>query len=404
MSKALFFNISATGHINPTLPVLREMVAAGETVVCVNGAQVAQQYEGVGVRFVPYPDLPEMAELLSRAQGGNLFGNALALTDIGGTVLPFVFSLIEQEQPDYIIFDSLAGWGKQAAIKYKLPHIASISTFVLGYGVRPDLPLPAILKGVVDLASYYPRYYRASRAIQSRLGVQPTGLMGALMNTGQASVVFTSRTFHPSGEQLPQNFKCVGPSFGSRPAMSDFPLEEWQGQPRIYIALGTINNQNLDFYRQCFQAFADHPGQVLLSVGRQTKIEALGRIPANFLVHNFVPQLEVLQRADVFITHGGMGSVHEGLYYGVPLIVVPQQMEQAIVAQQVAKCGAGLALGVAAPGTTVSAQALRQAIDTIMQDQNRYQQAAQHIGQSFRAAGGAVQAAQEFMRFGRGVQ
>jgi MGT family glycosyltransferase len=254
----------------------------------------------------------------------------------------------------------------------------------------------------MDMVTHYPRYYRASRSIQSRLGVQPTGLMETLMNTGQASVVFTSRAFHPSGDQLPETFKCVGPSFGSRPPMTDFPLDAWQEQPRIYIALGTINNQNLDFYQQCFQALADHPGQVLLSVGRQTRMEALGRIPANFLVHNFVPQLDVLQRADVFITHGGMGSVHEGLYYGVPLIVVPQQMEQAIVARQVAQCGAGLALGVAAPGAPISAADLRQAVQTITQDQGRYQQAAQRIGETFRAAGGAAQAAREFMRFGRG--
>ncbi|MCC6617247.1 MAG: hypothetical protein IT320_27480 [Anaerolineae bacterium] len=75
----------------------------------------------------------------------------------------------------------------------------------------------------------------------------------------------------------------------------------------------------------------------------------LGPIPPNFLVRNFVPQLEVLKRTDLFITHGGMNSVHESLWHGVPMIVIPQQEEQAIVARQVVKNGAGVALGYAPP-------------------------------------------------------
>ncbi len=60
------------------------------------------------------------------------------------------------------------------------------------------------------------------------------------------------------------------------------------------------------------------------SVGTQTQIAELGDTPTNFIVRNYEPQLEVLQHAKLFITHGGMNSTSEGLYYGVPLIVLPQ--------------------------------------------------------------------------------
>jgi anthraniloyl-CoA monooxygenase len=72
--------------------------------------------------------------------------------------------------------------------------------------------------------------------------------------------------------------------------------------------LGTINNLNLDFYKIVFQAFADYPAQFILSVGKNTAIAELGVMPDNFIVRNYVPQLDVLQHADAFITHGGMNT------------------------------------------------------------------------------------------------
>jgi len=78
---------------------------------------------------------------------------------------------------------------------------------------------------------------------------------------------------------------------------------------------------------------------VIMSVGRNIQIESLGLVPDNFLVENFVPQLEVLKRADVFITHGGMNSLNEALYFGVPVIVVPQQVEQAFNMRRLKKLG-----------------------------------------------------------------
>ena len=65
-----------------------------------------------------------------------------------------------------------------------------------------------------------------------------------------------------------------------------------------------------------------------MSTGRNTPHEQLGTIPDNFIVRHQVPQLEILQQVDVFVTHGGMNSVHEGLYYGVPQLVAPSHFEQ----------------------------------------------------------------------------
>jgi MGT family glycosyltransferase len=165
--------------------------------------------------------------------------------------------------------------------------------------------------------------------------------------------------------------------------------------------LGTINNQNHDFYRMCFEAFADYPAQFILSAGQRTDLKALGTPPANFLVRNFVPQLDVLQRVEVFITHGGMNSVHEGLYYSVPLVVVPQQIEQSVVARRVVELGAGVALGDTPPYGRTSAAALRHALEQVMAAPEAYRTAAARLGKGLREAGGAARAAEELIAFGQ---
>jgi UDP:flavonoid glycosyltransferase YjiC (YdhE family) len=106
-----------------------------------------------------------------------------------------------------------------------------------------------------------------------------------------------------------------------------------------------------------------------------------------------------LQCADAFITHGGMNSVHEGLYYGVPEIVVPHQMEQLLNAVRVKTVGAGILLGEKAPYGRVTAAELREALDKVLND-DTYRQKANHYGKSLKDAGGyqkAVELIEEFV-------
>jgi UDP:flavonoid glycosyltransferase YjiC (YdhE family) len=69
----------------------------------------------------------------------------------------------------------------------------------------------------------------------------------------------------------------------------------------------------VDFYQMCFDAFAQTEWQVVLSFGTRIDPAALKEPPANFLIAPHVPQLEVLSRADLFISHGGMNSTMESL-------------------------------------------------------------------------------------------
>ena len=133
--------------------------------------------------------------------------------------------------------------------------------------------------------------------------------------------------------------------------------------------------------------FADHPGQFILSAGPRTDINALSPIPDNFIVRPFVPQLELLPRVDTFVTHGGMNSVNEGLYFGVPLVGIPNHLEQVLNMRAVAKNEAGIVLGNHPPYGCFQPEELRQAVDDVLTNAV-YRENAQRIGNSFKDAGG----------------
>ncbi len=100
----------------------------------------------------------------------------------------------------------------------------------------------------------------------------------------------------------------------------------------MYVSLGTLSTRTPAFYARCFEAFAGRgsPGGAVYRHQRLRE-SRLGAAPANFIVMPHVPQLAVLQRARAFVTHGGMNSVSESLACGVPVVVIPQMGEQAIV-------------------------------------------------------------------------
>src|SRR5690349_14446278 len=99
MAKILLFNIPATGHVNPSLPLVKELVQRGEEIVYVNTAEYRAKIEATGARFVEYPDLTKMIRLMEQNAGdGNIPRNMRDLIRVGTDIFPFVLSLIEREK------------------------------------------------------------------------------------------------------------------------------------------------------------------------------------------------------------------------------------------------------------------------------------------------------------------
>ena len=110
----------------------------------------------------------------------------------------------------------------------------------------------------------------------------------------------------------------------------------------VYVSLGTITNNDVNFFRICIDVFKNTKYNVIISLGKQISLTSLPSIPGNIFVRQYWPQLKILENSELFITHGGMNSIMESAYYGVPMIVVPQRMEQRICALRLQELGAGI--------------------------------------------------------------
>lgn len=392
MAKLLFFNVPAYGHVNPTLPVVTELVQRGHHVVYYNAATFEQAIRGTGAEFQPYPN-SNMSESEFARRISNLADVSVFILEETIRLLPFVLHTLEQEQPDVVVFDSLALWGMQAARLHGLASVASISTFV-HEGVTGLLTWRDYLYVARQAWNKLPVVQRLRRQLVQNYGTRIFPDKSTLPCKGDLNIVYTSREFQPDTRSIDDSFCFVGPSLASSVRQAtDFSWEALDPErTKVYVSLGTLYNQNSAFYRTVFSAFADHSAQFILAVGRSTDIQALGPVPDNFIVRPAVPQLQLLQHVSLFVTHGGMNSVNESLNYAVPLVVVPQQIEQLINGRQVARQSAGVVLGDRPPYGRVDVGSLRHAVDTVLSDPI-YRQNSERLRRSFHEAGGYKQAA-----------
>jgi MGT family glycosyltransferase len=112
----------------------------------------------------------------------------------------------------------------------------------------------------------------------------------------------------------------------------------------------------------------------VISLGGGIDPARLGKLAGDPLVVRFAPQLEILKRTALVITHGGLNTVLEALCEGVPLVFVPLGNDQPGVAARVKARGAG----VVVPRRRLNRARLRKAVMLALYDA-RYRQAAQAL-------------------------
>lgn len=161
-----------------------------------------------------------------------------------------------------------------------------------------------------------------------------------VQNPPDLNLVYTLDEYQPYREEFEdEKYKFLGASIYDR---GQEKLEiDTKGKPVIYISLGTVIKGATDFFKKSIQSFEKEDVTVILSVGKQFDIRKLGKVPEKFKVYQTVPQLSVLEQADVFVTHGGMNSVSESLVYGVPMVVIPFMADQPTNASRIEELGLG---------------------------------------------------------------
>jgi MGT family glycosyltransferase len=387
MKKIVFFNIPAHGHTNPTLGVVRELVARGHQVWYYSYESLRQPIEAAGAIFVSCDDADAQQKLTEK--DGARLGKDLALSTrvLVDTTLALdgaVSRMLEKLHPDCIVADSMALWGKLFARKLQIPLVSSTTTFAFNQASAQTIKQSGgeLLRMMLSL----PAINRQLRRLRKR-GYPVKSVLDIIGNDNETdTVVYTSPEFQPCSETFSGKYAFVGPSI--RPV--EEPVEK-QREKLVYISMGTVDNDKLALYRNCVEALKDQPYQVMMSVGGQVDVAELGQLPSHISACPRVDQMAVLQQADVFLTHCGMNSVSESLYFGVPLVMLPGTPEQGAVAARAEQLGAGLRLEDTTPAGIVAA--LRKVLET-----PSYREHALEIGAGFRACPGAKGAAEKILQ------
>ena len=115
--------------------------------------------------------------------------------------------------------------------------------------------------------------------------------------------------------------------------------------PVAYFTLGTVKNADTADFRTGLTALEEYDGVVIATTGRRIDPDELGPLPANAVVAEFVPQADVLERADLLVSHSGSGTMLGGLVHGVPQVALPRGTDQPQNAALLARAGAGVVVG-----------------------------------------------------------
>lgn len=395
MSTYVFLNISARGHINPTLPIVKELGRRGEKVIYFVAEEYREVVEAVGAKFQALPPLTR--------PGGTGVNSAEPPGDKQIAVLPFIMAwqstqvipqLVENIRgikADCLVYNAMSLWGRLSAHLLGIPAV----------GFRP-FHAPRIHRSVVaPFASE--RLARLAAAADRELDQlarsfeQPSRNLHELVSeVEELTLVFMPKEFQFEAEAFDERFLFVGPSLFDDDAPERWPFEQPATDERLraYISLGTLRNNEPEFYRTCFSAFNRREWQVVMSVGNQIDLASLQPFPDNFAVVRSVPQIALLPSVDVFVTHGGLNSTMESLYFGVHLVVVPSIGEQRLTASRVQELG----LGIVLDHETLTPESLRRSARAVARDPGirARVKAMQHKA---RTAGGFMRATEAIHRF-----
>lgn len=387
MSRIVFFCIPAHGHTNPTLGVVRELVSRGHEVRYYSYELFREKIEKAGATFVPCDEYD--AELKIRPEEAARVGKDLAfstkvLVDTTLSLDDMVCKEMEEFSPDCIVADSMAVWGKAVAIKMNIPFVSSTTTFAFNqHSAKIMKQSPGQLFGMIFSM---PKINKDLKRLQDK-GYPIDNILSIIQNDNETNtIVYTSKEFQPCADTFSNKYSFVGPTI--RAAETEI---EKGCRPLIYISMGTVNNIMIKFYKNCIKAFKDSNYDIIMSIGKNTDISELGEIPDNFRVYDMVDQIAVLKKADAFVTHCGMNSVNEALYYKVPLVMFPQTSEQGGVARRVSDLGAGIYL------EKNNVEAIRTSVKEVIESVE-YKKNAGIISDSFKNSGGVKEAADAILK------
>lgn len=332
----LMVNVPFSGHVNPTLPLAKELVSRGHNVSYILTNEWKERIEATGAKFIPYNGNANFKIEFKNGKPTHLLHAIKAWKYAYQTIVSV------GKEYDLLIYEFFTFVAFAAANKIGIKVIRQFSTFAIN-----NENINSILVSnnkEIKLLNNKIFLKLITKLICGRIKLATSDIISEIVSVPvELNIVYTVREFQSDSTSFDDSYIFVGPSIEERRRETDIPYDRMQNI--IYISMGTLQNDRLNFYKKCMQAFGNKEGiSVIMSIGNNIQCQELGDVPENFYIYSFVNQLEVLKHSKIFISHGGMNSINEGLYYENRFLVIPMDMDQYAVAKRIQELNLGYLL------------------------------------------------------------
>ncbi len=393
-----------TGHLNTMLPLGQELQRRGHQVTFLGivDARVKVVAAGLEFRSIGEVEFPAGASDRLFIELGKLSGLA---------ALRYTLDWIEksariflEEGPtaiadagiDALLVDQIAPEGGIVADLLDLPFVTICSA--LPFNQEPMIP-PFFTTWIYNPAWWvvlrnqivYQLTNPVGRSLQTlRKNYRQAWQLSPEISPDSQLAVLTHQPaeFEYPRQNLPAYFHFTGPYHNQTSRKQvDFPWERLTDKPLIYASMGTLQNQLTEVFLAIASACVGLDAQLVISLGGAS-LDTLPALPGDPIVVSYAPQLALLKRAAVAITHAGMNTALECLTDGVPMVAIPITNDQPGVAARIAWIGAGEIV----PLPKLTAARLQTVLKLVLTTPN-YRQNALRLKQAIANSGGVGRAA-----------
>jgi zeaxanthin glucosyltransferase len=410
--KIAFVSLPVTGHLNPMSALAAEVQSRGHDVVFVSVLDAEARAVSAGLRFVAVGEehlplgITKMVEKqfsVTQGEGGLKYTFDLMGT-ITGAIIRELEARLASEHLDGVVFDTYQSYLELSAIALNLPyvHVSNAAHFDVSgetplcfFDWEPSDSAEAKERNLLGVEHFRkllePSLQVAKEyAAEKKIEVDWNDLKAT--RSKLAWITQLPAEFDFGGTRLNKALYHAGPFVNEqlRPSV-EFPWDRLNGAQLVYASMGTLQNGVESVFRHILEAASGLKDlQFVVAMGNNFDHASFGQIPENVLLVDFAPQLELLKRASLCITHAGLNTVLESLSNGVPLVALPVTNDQPGVAVRIRTKGVGDFLTT----SKLSAERLKDLIQRVLSDP-RYRENAKAIARAIAKTNGIASAAEQ---------
>jgi len=382
-----FLSLPLAGHLNPMTALARKLEARGHEVLFFGLPDVEPVVRAAGLRFVPFCEKHYPIGSIERIYGAvaKLQVEDALKKHIGGITPSLLKDMpdclhqkLEQVSVDAMVIDKAHSFMELVPMSLGIPFVHVWNTLHIDTsGATPPCLFgwpyentPAAharnIAGVIQVGRYFASSVAVAKAYADKVGVDIDWNDPRATSSKLAEITQTPREFDFPGISWPQSFHYAGPFHDGegRPSIS-FPWERLDRRPLIYASLGTLVNGIERIYNTILDVAENlRSVQIVLSIGKNVNPGNLRSIPSNTIAVQSAPQVELLKRTALCITHAGMNTVLECLAKGVPMVAIPITYDQPGIAARIAYHGVGESLDL----DELSSEALSELVVKVLGD------------------------------------